>query len=447
MTMRIGVVGLGRVGLVTALCLAKKENDVVGIDIDLNRVSDLRKGKTPFFEPGLDARLKDCLGERSFTPTDNANACSSCEVIFFTVSTPSAPDGSIDLSYLESACRTVGKAIQGSSHRPVLVVKSTVIPGTTRNVVKPLVEQHSKKISGKDFGLCVNPEFLREGHAIEDTERPDRVVIGSDDKDAAATLEGLQRQLTQGVLHERIISTTLENAEFIKYASNAFLAMKVSFINTIANLTERVQGADVPTVAQGIGFDARIGPRFLDAGLGWGGSCFPKDLKALIAFGEEHGCELELMRAAFEVNLKRPTTVLDFAHTKLGSLEGKRVAVLGLSFKPETDDMRDAVSIPIINQLSAEGASVVAYDPQAMKPAKVLFGSRIAYADDAKSCLRNADLAVLVTEWMEFRTLRGEDFVSLMRSPIVFDGRRIYNPAEMQAAGVIFGAVGLGPSA
>jgi UDPglucose 6-dehydrogenase len=427
--------------------LAKKINDVVGIDIDLKRVRDLLEGKTPFFEPRLDAYLTGCLAQRSFVPTGDPKACSNCEVIFFTVSTPSATDGSIGLSHLESACATVGKAIRESSHHPLLIVKSTVIPGTTRNVVKPLLEKHSKKISGRDFGLCANPEFLREGHAIEDTEHPDRVIIGSDDRDSAEALARLQRQLTPGVANDRIISTTLENAEFIKYASNAFLAMKVSFINTIANLTEHVQRADVRTVAQGIGLDSRIGPRFLDAGLGWGGSCFPKDMKALIAFGEEHGCELELIRAAFEVNQTRPTRVLDFARTKLGSLKGKRAAVLGLSFKPDTDDIRDAVSIPIINQLSAEGASVVVYDPQAMKLAKALFGSRIAYADDAKSCLRNADLAVLVTEWMEFRTLRGQDFVSLMRSPIVFDGRRIYDPAEMQAAGVVFGAVGLGPSA
>jgi UDPglucose 6-dehydrogenase len=326
----------------------------------------------------------------------------------------------------------------------MVIVKSTVTPGTARNVVKPTIEMESGKKCGEGFWLCSNPEFLREGHAIEDTEHPDRIVIGSDHTDAIDSLSNFYVDF-----HEPspppIIKTSHENAELIKYASNAFLATKISFINTIANIAERIPNADVTVIARGMGLDARIAPGFLNAGLGYGGSCFPKDLSALIAFSKSLGYDPKLIEATVDTNMEQWARAIEQAKRALGPLKGKRVAVLGLAFKPETDDMREAISISLVSALLAEGADVVVYDPAALQNARSIFQDTISYAKDPYECLDHADCCIIVTEWDEFKEIPPETFLEWMQSPIVIDGRRVYDADRFSRMGVRFLAIGLGP--
>jgi UDPglucose 6-dehydrogenase len=358
------------------------------------------------------------------------------------VGTPSKPDGSIDLTYIESAATSIGRALKQKDGYHITIIKSTVVPGTTQNVVKPRLEAESEKCCGIDFGLCMNPEFLRQGSAFWDTLNADRVVIGSCDEQSGDKLEGLYADFYSAHVPP-IIRTSLSTAELIKYASNAMLATKISFINTIANICEKIPGADVKVVAQAMGLDKRIGPLFLDAGLGYGGSCFPKDVKALIACSESFGYKAELLESAENVNKKQPLRAVEFCRQQLGSLKDKKIAVLGLAFKPDTDDMREARVIPIINALLSEDANVTAYDPIAVSSAKVIFGEKIAYAKSALDCLIDADCCILVTEWPEFKKLRPEDFVNKMKQPLLIDGRRLYD-AEIYRKKLRFVAVGLG---
>ena len=317
------------------------------------------------------------------------------------------------------------------------------MPGTTQDLVKPILEKESKKKCGSDFGLCMNPEFLRQGSAFEDTMHTDRVVIGEYDRQSGDALETLYKDF-YGENMPPTIRTTLSTAELIKYASNSMLATKISFINTMANLCEKIPGADVKVVATAMGLDKRIGPLFLNAGLGYGGSCFPKDVKALIACSKNLGYRLKLLEEVENVNKSQPLKAVEFCKELLGSsLKGRRVAILGLAFKADTDDMREARAIPIINQLVKEGAAVVAYDPVAIPIAKAIFKSKIQYAASTVGCLKNADCCILVTEWDEFKKLKPEDFTKNMKHPILIDGRRIYDPEEFKKK-MKFKAIGLG---
>jgi len=324
----------------------------------------------------------------------------------------------------------------------LVVLRSTVVPGTTENVVKPIVEVRSGKRCGEGWGLCFNPEFLSEGSAVEDTFNPDRIVIGECDERSGDVLESLYKEFYAEKMPP-LLRTSPVNAELIKYANNAFLAMKVSFINTIANICERIPGADVTVVAKGIGLDKRIGSLFLNAGLGYGGSCLPKDLRALIQHSRSLGYEPKLLEAVKEVNDGQPRRAIELCKELVGELRGRRVAVLGLAFKPNTDDMRDAVSIKIVKRLLEEGARVVVYDPRAVENAKKVFGSSVEYATSVEECLRGSECAIVVTEWEEFRRLRPEDFLRLMKEPVVVDGRRIYD-AELFSSRLRFAAVGFG---
>ena len=442
--MRVSIFGLGYVGLTFGVCLAKRGYEVVGVDVDENRVAMVNRGEAPFYEPGLEELLREAVENRLFrATTDSYEVVLSSDISFICVGTPSRPDGSADLSYVESAARSIGRALRDKKGWHLVVVRSTVPPGTTGGIVRRIIEEESGKRAGVDFGLCMNPEFTREGSAVEDTFTPDRIVIGELDERSGAFLEKLYRDF-HGSNMPPIIRTSLTNAELIKYASNAFLAMKVSFINEIANIAQRVPEADVEIIARGIGLDKRIGPLFLRAGLGFGGSCFPKDLRALIRFSESVGYEPKIIRAVMEVNESQPYRALELAKSLLGSLEGKRIAVLGLAFKPNTDDVREAVSIKIVKALLSEGASVVVYDPKAMPNARRVLGETVVYAGSAEECLRGADCAIVVTEWDEFRKLRPEDFSRLMRTPVVVDGRRIYDPKEYSRK-LKYAAIGLGP--
>ena len=441
---RISIIGVGYVGLCTAVGFASKGYKVLCSDIDVRKVEQIRRGVPPFHEPGLGPMLKAAIdkGHLECLVNQTQEVVFQSDFTFVCVGTPSRDDGAIDLQFVETVSKEIGRALKQKSGYHVVVVKSTVIPGTTQNMVKSLLELQAQRKCGQDFGLCMNPEFLRQGCAFEDTFNADRVIIGCFDDASGDRLEELYKMFYQPKMPP-IMRTSLATAELIKYASNAMLATKISFINTIANICDKIPEADVKVVARAIGLDKRIGPLFLDAGLGYGGSCFPKDVKALIACSKALGYVPELLESTEKVNDKQPLKAVELCKQQLGCLEGKRVAILGLAFKPDTDDMREARVIPIINELLKEGAVVAAYDPVAVSNAKAIFGDKIEYALSALECLKDADCCILVTEWAEFQKLTPNDFRGRMRQPIVIDGRRIFDVALFEGK-VKFVGIGLG---
>jgi UDPglucose 6-dehydrogenase len=416
---------------------------VIGIDPDRDRLEKIRRAEAPFFEPKLKEYLTETVASGAFSVTDDAAVNTCSDLAYITVGTPSSEDGSIDLTYVKNAASAIGRSMRETTCYQLVVVKSTVIPGTACTLVKPVLERESGTTAGKAFGLCSNPEFLREGNAVHDTEFPGRIVIGGEDTDAVSRLENFYKAF-HGEPMPPVVRTTHEGAELIKYANNAFLAMKVSFINTIANIAERTRNADVKDIAQAIGLDERIGSKFLNAGFGWGGPCFLKDLKALIGYSETLEYDPELIEAVVATNEKQKQRAIQLAKHALGSLEGKRIAILGLAFKPDTDDMREAVSIPLVRALLEEGADVFAYDPVALRNARAIFQGKITYARDPCECLEQADCCIIVTEWDEFKRISPSTFIERMRRPIVIDGRRIYDARRFSEAGILFSAVGLG---
>lgn len=439
----ISIVGTGYVGLCTAIAFATKGYKTITSTHNPEKATSINKGIPPFYEPKLQESLQKVVRNGYLKCTlDNKDAILNTDITFIATATPSQPNGTINLQHIRNSTREIAEALNKKDTYHLVVVKSTVVPGTTENVVKPLLEKHSNKHCGSDFGLCMNPEFLREGSALHDTLNPDRIIIGEHDKKSGETLESLYRGF-YGDETPPIIRTNLPTAELIKYANNAFLTTKISFINTIANICEKIPRTDVTTVAKGIGLDQRINPRFLRAGLGYGGSCFPKDVKALIAFSSQLGYTPAMLQAIHEVNENQAKHVVKKAKEKLTELKEKRIAVLGLAFKPDTDDMREARSIPIIKQLLNEGANIIAYDPIAIPNAKSIFKNKIRYASSPIDCLKDADCCIIVTEWEEFKKLKPEEFTQNMRHPILIDGRRIYNPTEFSKK-LKFAAIGLG---
>jgi len=442
---RVSVFGLGPVGLATAVCFAAKGYRVIGVDSDPQRVRQLKEGKLAFFEPGLKELLKQSVRSKTLQVTEDYHLNAESDFSFICVGTPSNPDGSANLNYVRSVASEIGMSLRPNKKRQVVVVKSTVIPGSARRLVKPILIRKSGRKYGKNLFLCSNPEFLREGNAIHDTRMPDRIVIGSDENSAIRMLENFYLDF-HGESTRTIIKTTFENAEFIKYASNSFLATKISFINCIANIAQLTPGADVRTIATGIGLDQRIGPRFLNAGLGWGGSCFPKDLKALVSLSKSLGYDPKLIEASILTNLNQRQRAVEMCKEEMGTLMGKRLAVLGLSFKPDTDDLREAVSIPLIRKLIAEGGIVSVYDPVAMPNARRMLGGTVRYSPTAEACVKGTDCCILVTEWGEFVKLQPSFFVKRMKRPLMIDGRRIYDASKFRRAGVIIRGIGLGAS-
>lgn len=440
---RITITGTGYVGLVTAAGFASKGYQVITSTHDHKKVALINKGVPPFYEAGLEELLRKVVRKGYLKCVlDSREAVLDTDITFIAVGTPSQQDGSIDLQYIQRSAREIGEALKRKNTYHLVVVKSTVVPGTTENMVRPIIEKHSGKRCGIDFGLCMNPEFLREGSALYDTLHPDRIIIGEHDKKSGDIFEKLFKQFYKEELPP-IIRTNPSTAELIKYANNAFLATKISFINTIANVCEKIPGADITTVAESIGLDERIGPLFLRAGLGYGGSCFPKDVKALIAFSKSLGYEPALIKTAKEVNNVQPYKAVELAEKLVGDLKGKRIAILGLAFKPGTEDMREATSIKVVDRLLKKRAMVVVYDPVAMNNAKKIFGEKVDYSSSAIECIRNAVCCIIVTEWDEFRNLSPEDFVKHMKEPNVVDGRRIYDLRRFGER-IRFTAVGLG---
>jgi UDPglucose 6-dehydrogenase len=431
--MQIAVLGSGYVGLVTGACFAEFGVDVTCVDVDAEKVAQLSQGRVKIYEPGLEQLVSRNLhaGRLRFT-TDIRLAVEHALVIFLAVGTPSQADGSVDLSQLEAAARSVAEHMRGYK---VIVTKSTVPVGTGERL-RRLVREHQKKRTG--FGIVSNPEFLREGAAISDFMRPDRVVIGSRDEEAIAIMRDLYRPLY--LIETPFVITSLEAAELIKYAANAFLATKISFINEVASLCEAV-GCDVHEVARAIGMDRRIGGKFLHPGPGFGGSCFPKDTAGLVSMAGKLGCETRLIKAVIEVNERQRRAMVPRIEKLAGGLDGKTVAVLGLAFKPETSDTREAPAIDIIRGLLAGGARVRAYDPAAIEEAREIL-PEIEYAEDEYAAVYEADVLVFVTEWNQFRALDMQRVRDLMKTPKIADLRNIYDPADMRELG--FDYIGVG---
>ena len=442
--MHVSFVGMGYVGLSTAVCFANKRFKTLISTHDSSKADLVNKGVPLFHEPHLKEMLHEAIVKRYLKAiVGREEAVLQSDVTFITVGTPSKPDGSIDLRFVISAAREIGEALKKKNEYHLVVVKCTVVPGTTDQTVRRILEEYSNKLCGVDFSLCVNPEFLREGSAIHDTLYPNSIVIGEYDRKSGNALENVYHEFYGDKLPP-VIRTNLPTAELVKYANNAFLATKISFINTFANICEKIPSVDVKTVARAIGMDHRINPRFLNAGFGWGGSCLPKDIKALIAFSKQLGYETEMLQAAWEVNEAQAKHAVEMAKKKLGNLQRKRVAILGLSFKPNTDDMRGARSVLIINRMLEEGAVVVAYDPVAIPKARSIFGDTVDYASSTIDCLKDADCCILVTEWDEFKRLKPRVFLENMHRPILIDGRRIYDPKKFREK-LQYVGIGLGP--
>ena len=431
--MHIAVIGSGYVGLVTGACFAEFGVDVTCVDVDAEKVARLSRGETTIYEPGLDQLVKKNLqaGRLRFT-TDIGSATEQSLVVFLAVGTPPKADGAADLTYIEGAAREISEHLDSYK---VIATKSTVPVGTGRRLAS-LIREHLPK--PLEFSVVSNPEFLREGAAISDFMRPDRVVIGGDDEQAIAIMRDLYRPLY--LIETPFVITSLEGAELIKYAANAFLATKISFVNEIANLCEKV-GCDVHEVARAIGMDRRIGAKFLHPGPGFGGSCFPKDTRALAAIGREFSSPMRIVDAVIEVNEQQRLSMVPKIETLAGGLQGKRIAVLGLAFKPETDDMRDAPSVEIIRGLIHRGATVSAYDPVARQEAQKII-PEIEFAEDEYVAAAGADVLVFMTEWNQFRALDMERIRSLMRVPRIADLRNIYEPADVRNLGFEYVGVG-----
>jgi len=431
--MHIAVIGTGYVGLVTGACFAEFGVDVTCVDIDSTKIARLIAGEMPIYEPGLEQLVtKNVQAGRLRFTTDLNQAVEQALVVFLAVGTPPKADGSPDLSFVEAAARSVAEHMNGYK---VIVTKSTV-PIGTGEYLRKLIRQHLK--SSLNFGIVSNPEFLREGAAINDFMRPDRVVVGSSDEEAVAIMRDLYRPLY--LIEVPFVVTSLEAAELTKYAANAFLATKISFINEIANLCEGI-GCDVHDVARAIGMDRRIGNKFLHPGPGFGGSCFPKDTQALASVARQFGRDSMIVDAVIEVNRRQRLAMIPKIEKLLGGLEGRTVAILGLAFKPETDDMREAPAIDIISGLMERGATIRAYDPVAMtEAAKVL--PKVSFAGDEYEAVTDADALVFVTEWNQFRALDMARVRDLMKSPRIADLRNIYDPEDMRTLGFEYIGVG-----
>lgn len=431
--MHIAVIGTGYVGLVTGACFAEFGVEVTCVDVDKEKIDRLGQGIIPIYEPGLDQIVErnSKAGRLHFT-TDIKFAVEQALVVFLAVGTPPQEDGSPDMSYYRQAAKDIAEAMNGYK---VLVTKSTVPVGTGKWLREFITENQTTKTN---FGVASNPEFLREGAAIDDFMRPDRVVVGSNEPDAIAIMKDLYRPLY--LIETPVVITSLEAAELIKYAANAFLATKITFINEIANLCDAI-GCDVHDVARGMGMDNRIGRKFLHPGPGYGGSCFPKDTRAFTKVGDKYGVATSVVDAVIEANEFQRLAMIPKIEKLVGDVSGKQIGVLGLSFKPETDDMRESPATDIIRELQSRGAKIKAFDPVAMEEARHLL-TDVEYATDEYDAIKDADVLVIVTEWNQFRALDMERVKQLLKSPKIADLRNIYEPEDMRAMGFEYVGVG-----
>ena len=438
--MKVTVIGTGYVGLVSGTCLADVGNDVLCVDVDAEKIRVLEEGGIPIFEPGLQemVRRNVAAGRLRFT-TDVERAVHHGTIQFIAVGTPPDEDGSADLQYVLAAARNIGRLMNGYK---VVVDKSTVPVGTGARVKAAIAAELQKRDANIPYSVVSNPEFLKEGAAVEDFMRPDRIIIGAEDEQAVFLMRALYSPFQRN--HERLIVTDVKSAELTKYAANAMLATRISFMNELANLAEKL-GADIEMVRQGIGSDPRIGYHFLYPGCGYGGSCFPKDVKALIkTASDDAGIELKVLRAVEDANDHQKHVLTAKIKARLGNLAGRRFAIWGLAFKPNTDDMREAPSRELIADLFAADATVAAYDPAAMEEAQRLFGddARLNYAKNPMEALEGADALIIVTEWKEFRSPDFEAIKAQLKTPMIFDGRNLYDPGFVRGMGIEYFPIG-----
>jgi UDPglucose 6-dehydrogenase len=433
--MKIAVVGTGYVGLVAGACLAENGNEVICVDNDAPKVRALQRGQIPIYEPGLEELVRRNRSEKRLTFTTGLpKAVKNSQIIFIAVGTPTGEDGSADLQHVLAVARAAARAMDGYK---VIVNKSTVPVGTAAKVREVV-----RRETTHPFSVVSNPEFLKQGAAIEDFMKPDRVVIGAEDPRSAELMKELYAPFTR--TGAPIMLMDCASAELCKYAANAMLATRISFMNEVANVCEAV-GADIDEVRRAVAADRRIGPSFLFPGIGYGGSCFPKDVKAMLRFAAAEKYNFQILQSVEAVNELQKVRLLRKLEKHFGgqgSLKGTRLAVWGLAFKPRTDDMREAPSVPLIQGLIAAGVTVQAYDPEAMKVARGIFGSKVTYADSNYAALTGADALVIVTEWNEFREPDFGRIKKLLRNPVIFDGRNIYNPAQMRAHGFTYYSIG-----
>jgi UDPglucose 6-dehydrogenase len=425
--MKISVIGSGYVGSVTAACFAEVGHEVVCVDIDKKKMEQINSGIPPIYEEGLGELLRKYAGKRLIATNDYESAIRETDISFICVGTPSAEDGSIDLSIVRAAAASIGAALAKKERYHVVVVKSTVVPETTEKFVLPVLEETSGKIAGKDFGVAMNPEFLREGKAVYDFMHPDKIVIGAIDPRSGDLVSELYRNFEC-----KITRTNPSTAEMIKYANNSLLATKISFANEIGNICKKL-GIDTYAVMEAVGKDSRISPRFLNSGAGFGGSCFPKDVKALIGKAKAIGYSPMLLESVIGVNEKQPLLMTEILRKKIGEVKGKKIAVLGLAFKNETDDIRESRAIPVIAELLRLGAKVSAYDPMATENMKRIFPT-IEYSGKAKDSLEGADACLVMTEWDEFKELESE--FTAMKGKVVIDGRRVIKAKNIDYEGL-----------
>lgn len=431
--MDVCVIGSGYVGLVAGTCFAESGNDVVCVDVDEAKIKMLNDGIPPIYEPGLEELVKRNMEEKrlSFT-TELEPAVKKSSIIFIAVGTPPDEDGSADLKYVLEVAKSIGRALNGPK---IIVIKSTVPVGTAEKVKEAV-----KRETDQEFSIVSNPEFLKEGAAIDDFMKPDRVVVGTDSPSAEEIMKDLYAPFVR--TENPILIMDSRSAEMTKYASNAMLATRISFMNEIARICQKV-GANVDNVRRGMGFDKRIGFKFLFPGVGYGGSCFPKDVKALLKTAQLAGEEAMVLNAVEAVNARQKKYLAELLKKHFNNkLEGKTIAVWGLSFKPQTDDMREAPSLVFIEEMLESGAKIVAYDPEAMNEAKKILGDKITYAETPYDALKNADSLVIITEWNEFRRPNFQKIKDLLASPIIFDGRNIYNPVKMKEIGFTYYSIG-----
>ena len=437
--MRICVIGAGFVGLATGVTFGKHGHEVVVSDIDPVRIKSVNSGALPFFEPPLEKELKTLVKKGRLKATrDSVGAVRSSKVVFVCVQTPSLPSGRIDTRPLKSVCKSVAKALKSSDGYKVIVVKSTVVPSTTDSFIQPIIERDSGKSAGKDFGLCMNPEFLQEGSALRDSMMPSRIVIGSIDRRSGDLVETLYKGFKSPIFR-----TNLRSAEMIKYASNTFLATKISYSNEIANMCVRF-GIDSAPVLEVVGKDPRIGSLFLRPGVGFGGSCLPKDVKALKDRARLEGYNSRLLSTLLAINDEQPREAIRLLESAIGSLENKRIAVLGLAFKGGVDDVRETRAVPLITHLLAKHARVVAYDPMAI-PNFIRLIPTIEYASSAAECLKGADGCIVQADWLQFKKI-GKKEISSMRQRVIVDGRRFLDPVVVKKAGARYFGIGYGLS-
>ena len=434
--MKIAIIGLGFVGLSLTSVLASKGFNVVGIDVDKEKCRNISNGVLPFFEPDLEKILKKGLKNELQIESD-ISVVQNCDLIFVTVGTPQNKTGAIDLSIIKKAMNSLGKSIRKSKKQHIILVKSTVVPGTMKDVILPILENNSKKKAGKDFGLISNPEFLQESTAIRDTEFPHAVVLGGY---KTKFMKNAEKFFTR--LHPKtpIIITNHQTAEMIKYANNSFLATKISFINQLSNICQKIPGANIDDIAKTIGLDPRIGKLFLNAGPGYGGSCLPKDMKALIKFAKIAGVKPTLLNAVEDVNTKQLEEVISIAKKKLGILESKKITILGTSFKPNTDDIRDSIAIELIKKLLKRKVKVTVHDPRAIENTKNVFKNKIDYAKSISDAILGSQCVIIMTQWKQYEKLTNNDFKQ-MKKKLIIDCRRMLAEKQLDAD---YYAIGLG---